>query len=105
MSIKRVLTNRRLALALTGLTPEEFTSLIPLFAASWQKAKEQDYRANSARVRAPGGGRRGFLKSMSEKLFYILFYYKCYPTYDLASFMFDCDRGCRSGSNSRPTTG
>ena len=29
---------------------------------------------------------------MKEKLFYILFYLKCYPTYDLASILFDFDR-------------
>ncbi|MBI3273732.1 MAG: transposase [Candidatus Colwellbacteria bacterium] len=34
---------------------------------------------------------------MAEKFFFILFYYKCYPTYDVLSFLFDCDRGnaCR----------
>jgi hypothetical protein len=29
---------------------------------------------------------------MAEKLFYILFYLKCYPTFDLASALFDFDR-------------
>ena len=32
------------------------------------------------------------LETAEQKLFYILFYMKCYPTYDLASFVFDVDR-------------
>ena len=29
---------------------------------------------------------------MEEKLIYILFYFKCYPTFDLAGILFDLDR-------------
>jgi hypothetical protein len=32
------------------------------------------------------------LREVKEKLFYILFYLKCYPTYDLAGLCFDVDR-------------
>ena len=32
--------------------------------------------------------------SIEEKLFYILFHCKCYPTFDLASVLFDFDRSC-----------
>jgi hypothetical protein len=30
---------------------------------------------------------------MESKLFFILFYFKCYPTFDVLSFLFDLDRG------------
>ncbi len=38
------------------------------------------------------------LVHMDEKLFFILFYLKCYPTVDMLAFFFQCDRGsaCRS---------
>ncbi len=29
---------------------------------------------------------------MAEKLFYILFYFKCYPTFEVAGVLFDFDR-------------
>lgn len=93
MNIEKVLKNKRLTLALTGLTPEEFLNLLPLFGQTWQEAKQKDYRQHRKhRGRKPGGGRKGFLREMHDKLFFILFYYKCYPTYDIASFLWGFDR-------------
>ncbi|GAH11795.1 unnamed protein product, partial [marine sediment metagenome] len=42
-------------------------------------------------------GRNFILESAEEKLFFILFYMKCYPTFDVAGFHFDVDRSscCR----------
>ncbi len=50
------------------------------------------------RERKPGGGRLGNLRSVSEKLFFILFYFKCYPTFDVFGLLFDLDRSntCRN---------
>lgn len=95
-NIERALRNNRLMLALTGVTPQEFENLIPAFSQAWLGEKRKQHRKNS-KERKIGGGRKGFLKSMEEKLFYTLFYYKCYPTYDLASLIFDCNRSnaCR----------
>lgn len=87
MNIDRVFKNERLTLALTGLNPEEFINLLPAFTEIWQKAKNR-----KGRKRKPGGGRVGFLKTISEKLFFVLFYYKCYPTYDVMSFFYGCNR-------------
>jgi hypothetical protein len=93
MKIDKVLKNKRLTLALTGLTPEEFTSLLPLFSRVWQESKLKDYQNHrKSRKRKPGGGRKGCLRGMNDKLFFILFYHKCYPTYDLAGFIFSFDR-------------
>ncbi len=93
MNIDKVLKNERLTLALTGLNPKEFLDLLPMFEQVWQDKKQSDYRKNRKhRVRKPGGGRKGFLKTMQDKLFYILFYYKCYPTYDVLTFLYGFDR-------------
>ena len=89
MNIDKVLNNKRLTLALAGLTPREFTDLLPMFEQVWQDKKQYDYRKHrKQRVRKPGGGRRGVLKEMRDKLFFILLYYKCYPTYDVSSTHF-----------------
>lgn len=92
MNAERLLKNERLTLALTGLNSKEFLGLLPVFAKAWREKKIEQHNLNSTGQRAIGGGRKGFLKTASEKLFFILFYYKCYPTYDVLSFFYDCNR-------------
>jgi len=93
MNINKVLNNKRLTLALTGLTPQEFTALLPSFEQVWWNKKQWDYRKNRKhRERKPGGGRKRFLREMQDKLFFILFYYKCYPTYDVLSLLYGFNR-------------
>lgn len=92
MHIERVLKNPRLTSALTGVTPKEFLNLLPTFDGIVTSRRKGRYYRDTKRQRKPGGGRKGFLKSSMDKLFFILFYYKCYPTYDVASFLWDCNR-------------
>lgn len=92
MRIERVLKNPRLMSALTGLTPQEFLALLPTFEGVLQSRKKEAYYRHPKRQRRPGGGRKGFLPHPADKLFFVLFYYKCYPTYDVASFLWDCNR-------------
>jgi len=92
LNIERVLKQTRLCLALTGLRPEEFLDLLPAFAEALKRKKKRDYDSNPDRERSIGGGRKGFVPSASDKLFFTLFYYKCYPTYDVLAFFYDCNR-------------
>lgn len=93
LNIDKILKNKRLTLALTGLTPQEFFDLLHTFELVWRNKKQQDYRNNRKnRSRAPGGGRKGILKETQDKLFFILFYYKCYPTYDILTFLYGFNR-------------
>lgn len=96
LNIQRALGNPRAMSALTGVTPEEFNQLLPEFTKVWNSSKRKQHKRDAV-VRAIGGGRKGFLRTMEEKLFFILFYYKCYPTYDVLSVIYDCDRSnaCR----------
>lgn len=76
---------------MTGLNRKAFEELVPSFA----QAYEQEWMKPAAeRKRAPGGGRKATLRTMEDKLFYILLYCKCYPTFDLLSVLFDFDRSC-----------
>jgi hypothetical protein len=61
------------------------------------KEKEEEKAKKEERKRRLGGGRKHTLSGVVEKLFFILFYLKCYPTFDLAGFIFDVDRSqaCR----------
>lgn len=94
MRLERILKNPRLTSALTGLTPKEFTTLLPTFTEVLIKTMKRRHHDNPHPQRAFGGGRKGFLPTAADKFFFILFYYKAYPTYDVASFLFDCDRSC-----------
>lgn len=97
MNIEKVLKNDRLMHALTGMSAEELTELVPEFKLQLMRFRKRAYVSNPDRVRKPGGGKKGILKTATEKLFFILLYYKCYPTYDVLSFLYDCDRSapCR----------
>ena len=95
--LEKVLKNERLLHALIGMGSEEFTQLLPEFEGTLARFRHRIYLANPDRTRKPGGGKKGFLKTSADQLFFILLYYKCYPTYDLMSFLYVCDRSaaCR----------
>lgn len=93
MSIEKVLKRDRLCRALTGLTPQEFMNLLAAFAAALAQAAMNAYLTDSSRQRKPGAGRKPFVKTIEEKLFFILLYHKVYPTFEVLSFLYDRDRG------------
>jgi len=92
MNISLAFKNNRLLKSLTGLTILEFENLSPLFEQCLQEISSA-----KPRLRTIGGGRNGVVPQCSDKLFFILFYLKIYPTYDLAGFIFGADRSrpCR----------
>lgn len=92
INIERALRSDRIMKSLTGVTSSEFNSLTPVFEEILIKES-----LNKDRERCPGGGSKHTLETGREKLFYILFYIKCYPTFDVAGFFFDVDRSrtCR----------
>jgi len=49
------------------------------------------------KIRAVGGGKKGVLKTLEDKLVFILLYLNAYPTYDVLSAIFNLDRApaCR----------
>ncbi len=93
MSIEKVLKRDRLCRALTGLTPQEFMNLLAVFAAALAHAATEKYLTDSSRRRKPGAGRKPFATTVEDKLFFILLYYRIYPTFEVLSFLYDRDRG------------
>jgi hypothetical protein len=72
--------------ALTGLSQAQFDSLLPVFSDIYRAAQQQTYEEGSqsgTRRRRPGGGSKGKLPTMVEKLQFVLYYYKTYPTFDV----------------------
>lgn len=88
MNLAKLSRSPRAIKALTGLSYDEFTTLVPLFthAIYTLKAERKDRR------RGVGGGQKGKLPTPEHKLFFILFYYKVYPTFDVMGFLFDKSR-------------
>jgi len=82
--------NERQFLALTGLSMKQFEELLNEFSSCLEVIKHERYRKNrKARVRKPGGGRKGVLTTPKQKLFFLLCFLKSYPTFDMLGFVFD----------------
>jgi Helix-turn-helix of DDE superfamily endonuclease len=91
LNLERILNQDRLTRAMTGLNRKAFEELLPSFTEAYQQSLVKPVED---RKRALGGGRKATLRTMSEKLLYILLYCKCYPTFDLLSVLFTFDRSC-----------
>ena len=81
--------------ALTGLSQAQFDDLLPVFSDIYGVTQQQHYEegvASGTRRRKPGGGTKGKLPTMTEKLLFVLYYYKTYPTFDVLGTQFDMAR-------------
>ncbi len=74
--------------AVLGLSRAEFNALL----CDFERCRKQIQRAKPNRRRAPGAGRKTKLGGPEGLLFFILFYLKVYPTFDLLSVFFGLDR-------------
>ena len=72
--------------AFTGLSQAQFDDLLSacsdLYGATQRRHYEEGV-ASGTRRRKPGGGTKGKLPTMTEKLLFVLYYYKTYPTFDV----------------------
>lgn len=79
--------------ALTGMTVVAFFKLLSIFTASYHEIMMEKYEKDQdTRQRKPSGGQKGRLDTMMKKLFFILYYLKVYPTFDVLGFHFKLDR-------------
>jgi hypothetical protein len=71
--------NRRKCRALTGLTPKEFSAVLPAFARAYQERYPADKTmSGKPRKRQAGGGRKGVLQESEQQLLFILVHQKTY---------------------------
>jgi hypothetical protein len=81
--------------ALTGVTPAQFAQLLPTFGEVYQAKRQAAYEEavqSGQRQRHPGGGRKSKLPTMADKLLFVLYYYKNYPTFDVLGTQFNLAR-------------
>jgi hypothetical protein len=91
---QRAFKDERRTKALIGLSSKEFYDLAKPFEENLEKSRNSP---KNTRKRAPGGGKKHTLSLLEEKLFFILYYFKTYPTFDVLAADFNVDRGtaCR----------
>lgn len=86
INIKPLLKNIRLCKAVTGMSPNELQNLLPAFSESLIR-QSFIVKPKSKRERKLGGGRRGHLPTVMDKLVFVLMYLKTYPTFDVMGFL------------------
>jgi len=79
---------------LTGLTSPAFAQLVVAFVEAYAAACDAvDARRKPPRQRRRGGGRKATLRTIEDKLLFILFYFKFYPTQEALGFFFALSQG------------
>ena len=89
LNLEKILRQERLLRATTGMNRKAFEILLEKFTQVYLSEADNQKKPRKRKI---GGGRKARLKTIKEKLFYILCYFKCYPTFDLAAVLFDVDR-------------
>jgi hypothetical protein len=90
--------NRRKCVALTGLTPKEFSALLAPFTRAYEERYPADKTVTGKpRRRKVGGGRKGVLKAPEQKWLFILVHQKTYPLQVLLGEVFELSQSRVNG--------
>jgi len=76
--------------AITGVSLEQFDAILTIFNKIIIKTKKK----NKQDKIKPNNGNVGKLKTSTDKLIFILYYLKCYPTFDQFGFNFNMNKSC-----------
>jgi hypothetical protein len=75
--------------SLTGLTLPAFLELLETFIYAYEQIlKKEEEKRKKARQRQRGAGRKATICNMADKLLFILFYFRVYPTQEALGFFF-----------------
>src|SRR5690349_10436934 len=81
--------NARKLVSLTSLTAEEFEYLLTAFEQAYQQVfPEAKTKTGQKRERKSGGGRKGAMASIEQKLLFALVYQKSYPVQSIMGELF-----------------
>ena len=87
--MEAVFRKPRLLRALTSLDAGEFARLLAAFEQESQARRGRFNRFGEQRQRAPGAtGNPGVLATPAQRLFFVLFYFKCYPLQEVMGVLF-----------------
>jgi hypothetical protein len=83
LSYAKVQNKPQVLKSLTGLTQQEFETLLESFEQAWGAYSEREHM-QKPRARRYGGGRHPHLYAIEDKLLFILVYFWLYPTCKIA---------------------
>ena len=90
LSFRRIANKPRLIRNFTGLAERQFIELVSTF----DKADKNESQSRSkARQRLTGAGRKPVLSTIEDRLLFILFYFRFYPTQEVLGFFFSLSQG------------
>jgi hypothetical protein len=84
--------HERLLKSVIGLTRAQFDRLTPAFQKAYEVRLEEKRQRGEIK-QLPSGGPQGYLDTPAKKLFFILYYLKTYPTFDVLGFHFGLSSG------------
>ncbi|WP_396133410.1 transposase family protein [Acaryochloris sp. 'Moss Beach'] len=87
MSFEELQDKPRVLQSLTSINVHEFAALMVSFKAAWEAFVQETFQ-REGRKRAYGGGRTAHLRSLEDKLLFILVYFRLYPTQEVQGFLF-----------------
>jgi hypothetical protein len=93
--VKPEIRDDRQMRAVTGVSKEKFATLEAAFSLALAEEKERSYQEGldaGKRQRKPGGGQKGKLPKVRDKLVFVLYYLKVYPTFDVLGAQFGMSR-------------
>jgi len=90
---KKVKNTPPLLRAMTSLDQAEFEELVISFQAAWEAYVKETASSQQNRQRQPGGGRKPALRTIADKLLFILYYCKVYPLQEVLAFEFGITQG------------
>ncbi len=89
LTYEELKNNTRRLVSLTSLTPAEFNFLLPAFERAYLKVyPTSKTRTGKKRERKTGGGRKGLLNRVEQKLLFALVYQKSYPVQSIMGELF-----------------
>jgi hypothetical protein len=93
LSYQRLKHHHSALRAFTGLDQTEFEKLLTHFEMAYHAYMYDQHVTKKSRKRRYGGGRKPRLASMTDKLLFILFYFKVYPLQEVMAFLFETSQG------------
>ena len=89
LNYTKIKAKPRIFQSFNGLTLAAFSHLLIAFGQAEEQAwQHQEGQRSHARQRRRGGGRIPTLVSLEDRLVFILFYFKVYPTQEVLGFLF-----------------
>ena len=94
LNFQKTRTRPRVFQQLTGLTLAAFETLLADFERAYEDDRQQrDRQRPTPRQRRPGGGAKGALPTPADKLVFLLFSFRQYPTQETLAFLFGFGQG------------